>query len=494
MKQLIKKLLREGLKTKTLTEDITSGRATVYHRTGRRSKSPVNSIASDGYRNSGGKFGSGVYTTYTLESQLNDEMVYIYGNIIIESKVKSMKNFLIFDYDIAKKIYGNKNYTLDKQLRIILGSNFDKYKNDDNLKNIIEKIPVVKYTSDVVTNLVDNPEYNDIVANISGMVYTSSNDGNVLLCYDRKNVEPIRYTMDEGKTWKNILDKNIYQRIKGYNPEDKDNATQARIQNIIDTNDWDRLTNDDIIYLLMDKYKNGGGFVTKIFTELNKETLRNLLNATPKEHEREMINQILPFIKDKLDNIENIDLLKYIPKEHKLEMISQILPLVKDNQWDYKIVRLLLNATPKEHEREVVNQILPLVKDKLDSDIGGELLDATPKEHKLEMINQMFPLMKDKLDNNMLGNLLLYTPEEDRFDLVNEIIPLVKDNQWDYKIVWSLLQYTPEENRLKMINRIFPLVKDRLDEENMTYTLLEFTPKKHKEYLQGLINKAKGQS
>ena len=94
----------------------------------------------------------------------------------------------------------------------------------------------------------------------------------------------------------------------------------------------------------------------------------------------------------------------------------------------------------------------------------------------------------------MLSNLLLYTPEEDRFDLVNEIFPLVKDNQWDYKIVWSLLQYTPEENRLKMINRIFPLVKDRLDEEFMTDALLKFTPKKHKEYLQGLINKAKGQS
>tara|TARA_Y100000389_G_scaffold50619_1_gene46311 strand:+ start:425 stop:1903 length:1479 start_codon:yes stop_codon:yes gene_type:complete len=492
MKHLIKKLLREGLETKTLTEDITSGRVTVYHRTGTRSKSPVKGIASDGYRHSSGRFGDGVYTTYTLESQLNG-MERIYGNIIIESKVKSMKNFLIFDYGVARKIYGNKNYTLDKQLRIILGGKFDKYKYDDNLKNLIEEIPVVKYTSDVATNLVDKSEYNDIVANISGMVFTGPNDGNVLVCYDRKNVEPIRYTMDEGKTWKNILDKNIYKRIKGYDPEDKDNAKQARIQNIIDNNYWLGLTNDDIIYLLMDKYKNGGDFVTKIFTELNEKMLRNLLSSTPKEHKREMINQMFPFIKDKLDDNMITALVQKTPKEHTREIVNQIIPLVKD-KLDGRIVGPLLHYTPKENKLEIVNQIFPLVKDKLDSDIGVKLLDATPKEHKLEMINQMFPLMKDKLDNDMLGNLLLYTPEEDRFDLVNEIFPLVKDNQWDYKIVWSLLQYTPEENRLKMINRIFPLVKDRLDEEFMTNALLEFTPKKHKEYLKGLINKAKGQS
>ena len=490
MKSLIKKLLREGLETKTLTEDITSGRATVYHRTGTRSKSPVKGIASDGYRHSSGKFGPGVYTTYNLESQLNG-MEQIYGNIIIESKVKSMKNFLIFDYDVARKIYGNKNYTLDKQLRIILGDKFDKYKNDDNLKNLIEEIPVVKYTSDVATNLVEKFEYNDIVTNISGMVFTGPDDGNVLVCYDRKNVEPIRYTMDEGKTWKNILDKNIYKRIKGYDPEDKDNAKQARIQKIIDTKHWIRLTNDDIIYLL-NAYKNGSDFVTKIFTELNKNVLRELLNATPEEHKGEMINQMFPFIKDKLDSSMVNNLLNATPEEHKGEIINQIFPLVKD-KLDSKMVDNLLRWIPKERKLKMINQILPLVKDKLDRYMGGYLLDATPEERKLEMINQMFPLMKDKLDNNMLHNLLRYTPKEDRFDKVNEIFPLVKD-ELNGSIIWSLLQYTPEEHRLEMINRIFPLVKDKLKEDNVEYSLLNFTPEKYKEYLKELINKAKGQS
>ena len=76
--------------------------------------------------------------------------------IIIESKIKSIKNFLIFDYDVAKRVYGNKNYTLDKQLRIILGGKFDKYKNDIDLKNLIEKLPIVKYTSDVTQKKIDS--------------------------------------------------------------------------------------------------------------------------------------------------------------------------------------------------------------------------------------------------------------------------------------------------------------------------------------------------
>jgi hypothetical protein len=240
-----------------LSEDITSGRVIVYHRTGKGGESPVANIAADGYRvGSGAMYGVGVYTTYTLDSQLSGKMSG-YGSIIIESKVLSMDKFLIFDYNVAKKIYGNKNYTLDKQLRLILGGEWRKYKNNNKLKDLISKIGMTKYTSDVATKFYDEFK-DDIVPKLRGMVFTGSNDGNVLVSYDRTNVEPLRYTTDEGVSWINIVDKNIYKRMKGYNPDDSNTEHQHILNKLqLDT----PLTDKEIEFIkgdpsLFDKYKS----------------------------------------------------------------------------------------------------------------------------------------------------------------------------------------------------------------------------------------------
>jgi len=215
-----------------INEDITSGGVIVYHRTGRDGQSPIEGIASDGYRVGGRAFyGVGVYTTYTLESQLTDYTMWHYGNIVIESKVISMDKFLIFDYDVSKIVYGGKNYTLDKQLRLILGNEWNKYKDDDRLKELISNIGMTKYTSEVAKRFFDQ-FITTIIPKLRGIVFTGSNDGNVLVSYDRKNVEPIRYTIDNGKTWKNIINKNIYQRLKGYNVEERSTEYQHVINNL----------------------------------------------------------------------------------------------------------------------------------------------------------------------------------------------------------------------------------------------------------------------
>jgi hypothetical protein len=201
-KTMIDKFLPESVNTlneELLDEEITSGNVTVYHRTGRKyGDSSVKGIAADGYTVGGGAlYGVGVYTTYDLESQLDDYLRNSYGNIIIESKVLSLDKFLIFDYDIAKKIYGNVNYTLDNQLRLILGSNWKYFKDNDIIKELIEKVTVVEYTSDVADTFYKNFT-STIVKSLRGLIFTGRNDGKVLVSYDRKNVEPLRYTTDEG--------------------------------------------------------------------------------------------------------------------------------------------------------------------------------------------------------------------------------------------------------------------------------------------------------
>ena len=222
-----------GENEQVLDEKITSGDVIVYHRTGKGGVSPVEGISSDGYRvGVGDTYGVGVYTTYTLESQLNDRMSKTYGNIIIESKILSMDKFLIFDYDVAKRIYGNKNYTLDKQLKLILGKEWNKYKDNPTLKELISNIGMTKYTSDVAKPFF-NSFIDTIIPKLKGIVFTGSNDGNVLVSYDRTNIEPIRYTTNEGETWTNILNKNIYKRTKGYNPEETNMELQHILNKIV---------------------------------------------------------------------------------------------------------------------------------------------------------------------------------------------------------------------------------------------------------------------
>ena len=446
-----------------VSEDITSGSVIVYHRTG--GESSVEGIASDGYRvGSGAMYGPGVYTTYTIESQLYDRMIRTYGNVIIESKVKSMKNFLIFDYGVAIKIYGNKNYTLDKQLRIILGGKFDKYRNDENLKRLIEKISVVKYTSDVAVTFINN--FKDILSNVAGIVFTGFNDGNVLICYDRGNVEPIRYTMDEGVTWKNILDKNIYKRIKGYDPEESGNTMLSHIANKIQVKGV--LNSEEIVYLL-DAYKNGNDIALKIFVELtnqmsfnqNDNMIYNLLHNAPEERKLEMINKIFPLVKDKLNNNQVNYLLLYTPEKHKLEMINKIFSLIKDTLNPY-LINTFLTHTPEEYREEIINKIFPLVKDKLDGNMVSVILTYTPEKHKLEMINKILPLVKDKLNGGMVQTLTKHTPEEHKLEMANKILSLFKD-KLDFDVVQALVFYIPEEHILEMANKILSLANGRYE-------------------------------
>jgi hypothetical protein len=256
----IEMFLNESKQETELKEDITSGSVIVYHRTGKKG-SPVYGIAADGYRvGTGSMYGNGVYSTYDLQSQLNDNMRSTYGNIIIESKVLSMKDFLIFDYDMSKKIYGNKNYTLSRQLRLILGNEIKHV----NVENLEQKLNVTKYTSDVALDFIKS--YKNTISTLRGIVFTGSNDGKVLVSYDRKNVEPLRYTLDEGKTWKNIINKNIYKRLKGYDDDSK-NLKNSHILNKMNVSP-ESLTNDEILNIINNE---------KLFNYLNDSIIYKVL-------------------------------------------------------------------------------------------------------------------------------------------------------------------------------------------------------------------------
>lgn len=325
-----------------LNEDISARSAIVYHSTGRKGReypeteedyknrliNYINSFIQNGFQKSKGKYyGKAIYTTYDLESQI--EMGGRYGNILFECKILSLDNFLIFDIEIAKKVYGNK-YTIKDQLKKILCNSWNKYKDEEKKSNLsfislgdyikdekefeelvdaidyllntnismdkIRKYFIEKYLkllfrekwntlndktkieiinsfelgagicdfdhfynntiikaikdynldSENANNFILNKfhfplEYNDyenrfniprmstdlfrvfsdkytkILDKTNGVIFNGSNDGRVLMCYNEKLIEPLRYSLDKGKTWVNIFNKHIYNRIKNNN-------------------------------------------------------------------------------------------------------------------------------------------------------------------------------------------------------------------------------------------------------------------------------------
>jgi hypothetical protein len=197
------------------------GSLTVFHRT---KDTSIDLIGRDGYRAGGGDvWGPGVYACYDLISttkanKYNEGHLKssTYGPVIIENKVASLKNFLIFDYDVAKKVYGNE-YKLEDQLKKILPENiYQKFEEvileaSQICDNLYKKSPMNKYTTEAVGKIYILPEIRHY---LRGMIFTGAFDGKVLLNYDRENLIPINYSKDDGKTWKKFRKQGIHRMAR----------------------------------------------------------------------------------------------------------------------------------------------------------------------------------------------------------------------------------------------------------------------------------------
>jgi len=448
-----------------LNEDITSGRVIVYHRTGKGGESPVANIAADGYRVGGGaRYGVGVYTTYTLDSQLSGKMSG-YGNIIIESKVLSMDKFLIFDYDVAKKIYGNKNYTLDKQLRLILGGEWDKYKNDPKLKGLGSKVGLTKYTSDIAYYLTTTFT-NNIMPKLRGIVFTGQQDGNVLVSYDRTNVEPLRYSTDEGVSWTNIVDKNIYKRIKSYNPDDS-NISHQHLINKFDTG----LANDSDYKQILKQ--------PEIINKLNSVNVYHLLD---KSSDKDKVINVLLNNDTLISNLDSIDiyhLLEYSRNKDKIINLLLNNKALISRLDSYGIDYLLQDSSDKD---KVINVLLnnDTLISKLDLDGMVHLLYESSDKDKV--INDL--LNNDTLINNLdrwgIMYLLGYSSEPEKLiisltDKYSELGTPNKVNKFigdlDSAGIGDLLQDSSNKDKLIKVLLNNDTFSSKLD-SNIMYDLL----------------------
>lgn len=195
---------------------------TVYHRT---EDEVVSKVGRDGFRSGGGNaWGDGIYACYDLISTTKknpynegNDRVNTYGPVIIESEVVSLKDYLIFDYGVAKQYYG-KDYDLITQIKNLVPKEvFESNKESIEKAHIIclshrdKPLGENKYTTDAVSIIYD---IDSIMDHVRGIVFTGGWDGKVLLSYDRENLIPVRYSKDNGKNWKKITEKGAYRAAK----------------------------------------------------------------------------------------------------------------------------------------------------------------------------------------------------------------------------------------------------------------------------------------
>lgn len=177
--------MKRSIKITRIVEDVYGKLAIVYHRTTQEGMIAL-SHGRPFRIGPGDAYGAGIYATYDLNSQLNDRMVRLYGPYIVKTRV-NLDNFLIFDENVARRVYP-RTHTLEDQLRYVFGVN--KPDPIEYLTGISGYTPNDRYTSDIARTFVGSA-FSWVKQKTRGIVFTGRQDGKVVLAYDYRSMLPI---------------------------------------------------------------------------------------------------------------------------------------------------------------------------------------------------------------------------------------------------------------------------------------------------------------
>ena len=176
----------------------------VYHGTSPTAEEGISKLGFERFftgSRGGNMYGAGIYSTYKLSTQ-GQNARGVYGNMMFKLKVKSLKDFIIYDPDIAVKVYGTPS--VEFQLKKILSPNsFEKIKKDYHYSKYINTNGTLT-TSTCALSLCEYLRYNDPEAmyKINGFIFSGNHDGWVCFIKDFKNAYPVEISNDCGRTWK----------------------------------------------------------------------------------------------------------------------------------------------------------------------------------------------------------------------------------------------------------------------------------------------------
>jgi hypothetical protein len=173
----------------------------VFHRT--REQETVGNICESGFiAGMGAMYGVGIYANYTLKSAMAQYGLGAYGGIVVRGSV-DLNGFLIFDYNIAKRIYG-ENYRIYDQVENIIGWN--SFLPSASEKNIAQMRRTLK---EIHSFLRSNPKKTSKSAqmlfprrglNVNGILFTGENDGNTVVVFNGSLVIPKAHAFIDQRT------------------------------------------------------------------------------------------------------------------------------------------------------------------------------------------------------------------------------------------------------------------------------------------------------
>lgn len=177
--------------------EVNGNQLTVYHRT--KSGEIGRNICNIGFIiGHGAAYGPGIYTTYTIDSSLKNANLTTYGSELLKGEM-NIANFLIFDYDLAKHVYG-VNYRLIDQVKMLGYGNL-LLNNRSYIENDSERLDSIEWSSDMAAAW--SHRYNLAQIGVPGLIFTGRRDGNVALAFRETLVVPKAHAYVDGKTYKN---------------------------------------------------------------------------------------------------------------------------------------------------------------------------------------------------------------------------------------------------------------------------------------------------
>jgi len=167
-----------------LNEEVFSSLAVAYHRT--HNIQGTNAIGQSGFKAGGGAmYGKGIYLTYSFYDQQDERMKRLYGPFIIRCKV-NLANYLIFDPDIAQRVYGAKA-SLHSQFAYfgVPANEVERITNLTAMGYGYTSVPARSFAGWLSGKRLQRP--------IKGLVFTGDQDGRVIVAYEPTSVIPFAW-------------------------------------------------------------------------------------------------------------------------------------------------------------------------------------------------------------------------------------------------------------------------------------------------------------
>jgi hypothetical protein len=267
--KFLKKIIQENL----LKEYYEGGDFYVYSATKEQN---LNSIAKYGFERAymlsntnGNTYGNdAAYTTLNLSSTINNinrSGGNAYGSLIIKWKVKDINRTIVFDKEIYRKLnWGFWKPVSDQVREIIPQSEIPTLMRIKNEINHTEN-RTPRQTLNKNNLLTRSQAYalqafvrSGLAKYVEGCAYVGQNDGFVYVCRNAKNLQPVSFSKDLGKTWVKIdTEKNRETTIDDVDLKYEVGHKYDEVPNFF-KNDFARIMKGGKYnYLWKETYKNG---------------------------------------------------------------------------------------------------------------------------------------------------------------------------------------------------------------------------------------------